>query len=77
MKLLFKIRTYEVSYKNEIIRFVSLVMLFAAIAIVSLSWKGKPRYLHIIFSCLAIYLPFMFCWSGLRMSQIQDNKKML
>ena len=75
MNILFTMKSYEITYKREVIRLVSLIILFASIAVISLLWKSKPECLHIMFSCLAIYLPFMFVWSGLRLSQISENKE--
>ncbi len=75
MKLLFNWHTYEIYYKKEIIRLVSLILLFLSFVFMCVYVKTLPKIVHILLVIMVIYLPFMWCWSIWRISEINKNKK--
>ena len=75
MKLLFNWHTYEIYYKKEIIRLVFLILLFLSFVCMCVYVKTLPKIVHILLVIIVIYLPFMWCWSIWRISEINENKK--
>ena len=74
MKILFTMKSYEITYKREVIRLVSLILIFLSLVFVGILWKSMPKIVNDFVFCILIYLPFMLGWSVLRLSQISDNK---
>lgn len=74
MRTAFKATTYEIYYKNEIIRIIIIFILFFANLISVYYWKSKPTFVLIIYAIVLGYLLAMIHWSLARFSEIKTNK---